>query len=71
MLTDAEYTRAELRLIARREWIVELGDFLRRRSKISQVVRREVLQTDPGLEELAHILVGPAGAAQVAAFRQS
>ena len=71
VLTDAEYTRAELRLIARREWIVELGDFLRRRSKISQVVRREVLQTDPGLEELAHILVGPAGAAQVAAFRQS
>lgn len=69
VLTDAEYTRAELRLIARREWIVELSDFLRRRSKISQVVRRETLQTDPGLEELAGILVGPAGLAQVAAFR--
>ena len=69
VLTDAEYTRAELRLIARREWIVELSDFLRRRSKISQVVRREILQTDPGLEELAGLLVGPAGLAQVAAFR--
>ncbi len=69
VLTDAEYTRAELRLIARREWIVELSDFLRRRSKISQVVRREILQTDPGLEELAEMLVGSAAAAQVAAFR--
>jgi len=35
------------------------------------VVPREVLQTYPGLEELARMLVGPAGAAQVAAFRQS
>jgi alpha-glycerophosphate oxidase/glycerol-3-phosphate dehydrogenase len=69
VLTDAEYTRAELRLMARREWIVELSDFLRRRSKISQVVRRETLQTDPGLEELAAILMGPAGQQQVAAFR--
>jgi len=69
VLTDAEYTRAELRLIARREWIVELSDFLRRRSKISQVVRREILQTDPGLEELAEMLVGSAAAGQVAAFR--
>jgi glycerol-3-phosphate dehydrogenase len=69
VLTGAEYTRAELRLIARREWIVDLSDFMRRRSKVSQVVRHEALLKDPGLEELASLLVGVSAAQQVAAFR--
>ena len=69
MLTGAEYTRAELRLIAKREWIVELSDFMRRRSKVSQVVRREALLTDPGLEELATLLMGDSAMQQVAAYR--
>ena len=69
VLTGAEYTRAELRLIARREWIVDLSDFMRRRSKVSQVVRHEALLKDPGLEELASLLVGVSAPQQVAAFR--
>ena len=69
VLTGAEYTRAELRLIAKREWIVELSDFMRRRSKVSQVVRRDALLTDPGLEELATLLMGDSAMQQVAAYR--
>lgn len=69
VLTGAEYTRAELRLIAKREWIVELSDFMRRRSKVSQVVRRDALLTDPGLEELATLLMGDSARQQVAAYR--
>jgi alpha-glycerophosphate oxidase/glycerol-3-phosphate dehydrogenase len=69
VLTGAEYTRAELRLIAKREWIVELSDFMRRRSKVGQVVRRETLLEDPGLEELATLLVGASARQQVAAYR--
>lgn len=69
VLIGAEYTRAELRLIAKREWIVELSDFMRRRSKISQVVRREALLTDPGLEELATLLMGSSALRQVADYR--
>jgi len=58
VLAEAEYTRAELRLIAEREMIVELGDFMRRRSKIEQVIRRGTLIADPGLREVSEILFG-------------
>jgi alpha-glycerophosphate oxidase/glycerol-3-phosphate dehydrogenase len=58
VLSEAEYTRAELRLVAQREMVVELGDFMRRRSKIEQVVRRSKLMADPGLREVAEILFG-------------
>ncbi len=42
---------------------------MRRRSKVSQVVRRDALLTDPGLEELAALLVGASAKQQVAAYR--
>jgi glycerol-3-phosphate dehydrogenase len=58
VLAEAEYTRAELRLVAQREMVVELGDFMRRRSKIEQVVRRSKLIADPGLREVSEILFG-------------
>ncbi|MDH3994017.1 MAG: FAD-dependent oxidoreductase, partial [Gammaproteobacteria bacterium] len=42
----------------RREMIVTLEDFMRRRSKIEQVVRREDLANAPGLREACSILFG-------------
>jgi len=58
LIENAEYTRCEIELAARREMIVKLEDFMRRRSKIEQVVRREVLADAPGLREACLILFG-------------
>lgn len=58
VMCEAEYTYVELELIARREMIVTLEDFLRRRSKISQVVRLSNLKSDPGLLTAANLLFG-------------
>jgi hypothetical protein len=38
--------------------VTKLEDFLRRRSKISQVVRRETIENSPGLLEACRILFG-------------
>jgi alpha-glycerophosphate oxidase/glycerol-3-phosphate dehydrogenase len=59
LIHDAEYTRCEIELAARREMITRLEDFMRRRSKIEQVVRPESLRDDPGLREACRILFGP------------
>jgi len=56
LIENAEYTRCEIEQAARREVIVKLEDFLRRRSKISQVVRQEDLRKAPGLMEACQIL---------------
>ena len=56
LIENAEYTRCEIEQAARREVIVKLEDFLRRRSKISQVVRTEDLRKAPGLREASKIL---------------
>jgi len=58
LIENAEYTRCEIEQAARREVIVKLDDFLRRRSKISQVVRTEDLAQAPGLKEACKILFG-------------
>lgn len=56
LIENAEYTRCEIELTARREMITKLEDFLRRRSKISLVVRRKDLKKSPGLLEACKIL---------------
>ena len=38
--------------------IVTLEDFLRRRSKISQVARKEVIRRSPGVMEACRVLFG-------------
>jgi glycerol-3-phosphate dehydrogenase len=38
--------------------IVKLEDFMRRRSKIEQVVKREAIVSAPGLREACQILFG-------------
>ena len=58
LIENAEYTRSEIELAAKREMITKLEDFLRRRSKISLVVRREDLKNSPGLMEACQILFG-------------
>lgn len=59
LIDNAEYTRCEIELAARREMIVRLEDFMRRRSKIELVVRREdILAARPGLREACRILFG-------------
>ena len=56
LIENAEYTRCEIELAARREMIVKLEDFMRRRSKIELVVRREDIEKAPGLREACDIL---------------
>ncbi|MEZ5569361.1 MAG: glycerol-3-phosphate dehydrogenase/oxidase [Halioglobus sp.] len=58
LIENAEYTRCEIELAARREMIVKLEDFMRRRSKIEQVVRRGDIAASPGLREACDILFG-------------
>ena len=58
LIENAEYLRGEIELASRREMIVKLEDFLRRRSKISLVVRDEDLRTAEGLKEACQILFG-------------
>lgn len=58
LIEGAEYIRCEIEHAARREMVVKLDDFLRRRSKIALVVRRDELREAPGLREACRILFG-------------
>jgi alpha-glycerophosphate oxidase/glycerol-3-phosphate dehydrogenase len=58
LIKNAEYTRAEIELAARREMIIKLEDFMRRRSKIELVVRNDRIVEAPGLREACEILFG-------------
>jgi glycerol-3-phosphate dehydrogenase len=58
LIEGAEYLRCEIELAARREMIARLEDFLRRRSKISLVIRADDLLKAPGLLEACRILFG-------------
>ena len=58
LVEGAEYLRCEITQAARREMIVKLEDFLRRRSKISLVIRKDILRGAPGLREACSILFG-------------
>ena len=55
LIENAEYLRGEIELAARREMITKLEDFLRRRSKISQVVRHVDMINAPGLKKACQI----------------
>ena len=58
VIAGADYLRCELDLAARREMIVELDDFLRRRSKIALVMPRDELERADGLRTACQILFG-------------
>ena len=54
-MKDAEYLRCEVEYTAQHEMITKLDDFLRRRSKITQVVSDEDIINAPGLKEACEI----------------
>jgi glycerol-3-phosphate dehydrogenase len=56
LIEGAEYLRCEIQQAARREMIVTLEDFLRRRSKISLVMSDAELRKAPGLHEACRLL---------------
>ncbi len=58
LIEGAEYLRCEIQQAARREMIVKLEDFLRRRSKISLVMTEAELRAAPGLREACAMLFG-------------
>jgi alpha-glycerophosphate oxidase/glycerol-3-phosphate dehydrogenase len=58
LIENSEYLRVEIEHAAEREMVTKLEDFLRRRSKISLVVRKEDIIKAPGLKEACAILFG-------------
>ena len=58
IMASADYLRVELYHTAQNEMVVRLEDFLRRRSKISQVVPAHLIDGTPGLQEVAQVLFG-------------
>ena len=62
------YLRAELHLVAERELVVHLEDFLRRRSRLALTMHQAALRCDPGLTETAKILFGPKAEEEIAKY---
>ena len=60
LIETSEYIRCEIYRTARHEMVVKLDDFLRRRSKIAQVVSHDRLRASEGLKEACQILFGEA-----------
>jgi glycerol-3-phosphate dehydrogenase len=58
LIKGTDYIRCEIRLARHQEMITRLEDFLRRRSKIALVVRREDIRHAEGLMEACEILFG-------------
>ncbi len=58
IIKSADYLRVELHLAAETEMVTKLEDFLRRRSKITQVIREDDVRVSPGLHEAVEILFG-------------
>lgn len=58
LMRSAEYLRCEIEYTAQHEMITKLEDFLRRRSKIAQVVRHDDIIDAPGLKEACEIFFG-------------
>jgi glycerol-3-phosphate dehydrogenase len=56
VLVDSDVLRAELPVFARREMIVAVDDFLRRRTKLALIHREADLSADPGMVEVHHAL---------------
>jgi len=71
LIENSEYLRVEIEHAAEREMITKLEDFLRRRSKISLVVRKEDILAAPGLKEACHILFGDEAEAKLQEYKDS
>ena len=71
LMKDAEYLRCEVEHTGRFEMVTKLDDFLRRRSKITQVVRSEDIIDAPGLKEACKIFFGDQWQAKLDEYKQS
>ncbi|MBF0237903.1 MAG: FAD-dependent oxidoreductase [SAR324 cluster bacterium] len=58
LIENSEYLRCEVEEAAQREMITKLDDFLRRRSKITQVVPHDVVRDSAGLKDACVIFFG-------------
>lgn len=58
LIKGTEYIRCEIQQAARREMIEKLDDFLRRRSKIALIERKETIRNSAGIKEACEILFG-------------
>jgi glycerol-3-phosphate dehydrogenase len=68
LIEGTEYLRCEVAQAARREMITKLEDFLRRRSKIALVERKEDIRRSPGLAEACELLFGDEAQAKLAEY---
>jgi len=68
LIEGSQYLRCELYHAARREMVVKLEDFLRRRSKISLVISEKQLKQANGLREACEILFGNQAEEQYQAY---
>ncbi len=68
IMENADYLRVELHVAAGTEMITKLEDFMRRRSKITQVVPDQVVRSSGGLNEVAEILFGDEAEARLAEY---
>lgn len=71
MIDNAEYLRCEIEQAGRREMITKLEDFLRRRSKISLVVRHDDFIHSAGLVEACRVLFGAEAEAKLSEYVES
>ncbi len=71
IMDSADYLRVELHHAAKDEMVTRLDDFMRRRSKISQVVRDADIYAGTGLAEVAHVLFGDHAEVKLAEYRSS
>ena len=58
LIEGTDYIRCELTQAARREMIVTLDDFLRRRSKLALITKHEDLKLSQGIKDACDILFG-------------
>ena len=70
-MQSAEYLRCEIEHTARYEMVTKLEDFLRRRSKITQVVRNRDIVHAPGLKEACKIFFGDQAEAKLQEYIDS
>ena len=67
-IAGTDLMRCEIGLMARREMIVKLADFLRRRTAIALTMRREDIRQATGLADACAILFGDAAAERIAEY---
>lgn len=71
LMKKSEYLRCEIEHTARFEMVTKLEDFLRRRSKITQVVRDEDILDTKGLKAACKIFFGDQAEAKLQEYRDS